>query len=247
MTSRCPRKPPALLNKDSSTVEFLILCFTEVCSRLAIMIHFVVFANDRFDGVGEFVDRYNHSGNTLEFIILWDATTRNLGRAAFAHHMDYPDHSLIIVPSIVDLFTWDEMRGGYIPYYSSSTAAVTAFAEALYNIVVTLYLPPAPCRLIFAHIVGLNTFTWPDVLEGQLNQDWIHSVVPRVNDKVTRVNVWNNVPDVTPGWRVHFTYQDHDGPVVVNNYRTFPGGYLFGGLGTFVCLLEQYMDGLYHN
>ena len=117
------------------------------------------------------------------------------------------------------------MRGGYIPYYSSSTTAVTAFAEALYDIVVTLYLPPAPCRLIFAHIVGLNTFSWPDVLEGQLIQDWIHSVVPRVNDKVTRVNVWNNVPDVTPGWRVHFTYQDHDGPNVVNDYRTFPGGY----------------------
>ena len=136
--------PVKLFEHYSSTLESSALCFTDICLRLAIMIYFVVFANDRFDGLGEFVDRYNHSGNILEFIILWDATTQDLGRAAFAHHMDHPDHSLIIVPSIVDLFTWDEVRGGYIPYYASSTAAVTAFAEALHDIVVTLFLSPAP-------------------------------------------------------------------------------------------------------
>ena len=129
-------------------------------SQFASMSHFAVFANDRFEGVGEFVDRFNHTGNTLEFTLLWEATTRDLGRAAFTHHLNYPEDTLVIVPSIVDVLTWDDVRGAYVPFYTSSTAAVTAFAEAFHDIVVTIYFPPAPCRLIFTDVVGLNSFVF---------------------------------------------------------------------------------------
>ena len=222
-------------------------------SQFVSMSHFAVFANDRFEGVGEFVDRFNHTGNTLEFTLLWEATTRDLGRAAFTHHLNYPEDTLVIVPSIVDVLTWDDVRGAYVPFYTSSTAAVTAFAEAFHDIVVTLYFPPAPCRLIFTDVVGLNSFVWTGIIGGQLVQDWIHSIVPRINDEVMRANAWNGVPGVPLGWRVHHTYQTQDGPVVVHDYRSLINGYLPGlrqrrrWARVLVNLLEEFMDGLLHN
>ena len=68
------------------------------------MPHFVVFSNERLEGVHDFVGRLNGTNNTMDFTQIWDGATRDLGRAAFAHHLVFPEDTLVIVPSILDLF-----------------------------------------------------------------------------------------------------------------------------------------------
>ena len=83
------------------------------------MVHFVVFTDGRLGEVPRFMDRVNMTDNTVSFVVMEEATTRELGGAAFAHHLIWPADSLVVVPSVLDLFSWDDEIGLYLPFYSS--------------------------------------------------------------------------------------------------------------------------------
>ena len=88
------------------------------------MVHFVVFSDNRLEGVKHYMDRYNLTDNTVEFVIREDLTTRELGGLAFAHHVIYPEDTLVVVPGVLDMFTWDDEVHCYLPLYSLVEAAV---------------------------------------------------------------------------------------------------------------------------
>ena len=121
------------------------------------MVHFVVFTDGRLEGVPRFMDRMNMTDNTVAFVVMEEATTRKLGGAAFAHHLIWPADFLVVVPSILDLFSWDDEIGLYLPFYSSVAAAMAAMAECFHEIVVDLLTVPIPCQIIVADMVGLDT------------------------------------------------------------------------------------------
>ena len=217
------------------------------------MSHFVIFSNERLEGVQGFVTRFNETGNTIDFVQLWDSTTRELGRAAFAHHVVYPQDTLVIVPSILDLFSWDEEVDLYLPFFSSVEAAVGSFAETFHDILVNLWSVPVSCRIIFTDLVGVDCLNWALVSGDAATQLWLDSVVPGVNEEVDQANAWNGVPNVPMGWRIHGFRQTMDGVLLVNDYRTLSDGYLPSRhqqrrwAWTVINLLGQYMDMVYHN
>ena len=103
------------------------------------MPHFIVFVSNRFMDVERHVAQFNDTRHTIEFCFVREATTRELGRAAFAHHLVWPLHVLIVVPSVLDLFTWDDELHLYIPFFVTPDAAVAAFEADL-----QLFCPTGP-------------------------------------------------------------------------------------------------------
>ena len=68
------------------------------------MASFAIFSDERLEGVSDIIDTINDTGNSVEVICSWDATTGQLGRAAFAHHLVYPTDMVVVTPRILDLF-----------------------------------------------------------------------------------------------------------------------------------------------
>ena len=214
------------------------------------MSHFVVFVNNRFAGVDRFVDQFNNSGNTIEFCMLWEATTLGLGRAAFAHHVLWPQHTLVIVPSVLDLFTWGDEINTFLPFFTTVNAAVAAFVETFAEITTSLFSVHVPCRVVFADLVGFDTLTWSDVAGSYHIQELLHAVLPHVNAEIERVNTWNGSSVVPLGWRIHSLCPVVDGVVMVHDYRVLVDGYLPGvrqqrrWARILVGLLEEHMEGV---
>ena len=109
------------------------------------------------------IDTINDTGNSVEVICTWDATTGQLGRAAFAHHLVYPTDMVVVTPSILDLFTFDREVGRYIPLFSTVEAAVDHFTQTISTVLTELLSLPAPPRVIFADLVGVDTLAWAPV------------------------------------------------------------------------------------
>ena len=107
------------------------------------MPHFVIFCDDRLDGVQHYLNRYNLTDNTLELCVGEDLTTQELGGRAFAHHLLYPEDWLVVVPSPLDLFSWDEEVGLYLPLFSSAEAAIAAYGQWFDGIVINLLAHPS--------------------------------------------------------------------------------------------------------
>ena len=144
----------------------------------------------------------------------------------FAHHLVFPGDTLVIVPSILDLFNWDRQVGRYLPYFSSVDVAVASFAQALHDILVNLMAVPIPCSVVFTDLVGLDCLTWAPIAGDIILQRWIDAIVPRVNSEVAQANFWNGVPVVPFGWRIHGHRPTVDGVLSVNDYRAMPDGFM---------------------
>ena len=217
------------------------------------MVHFVVFTDGRLGEVPRFMDRANMTDNTVSFMVMEEATTRELGGAAFAHHLIWPTDSLVVVPSVLDLFSWDDEIGLYLPFYSSVAAAVAAMAECFHDIVVGLLTVPVPCQITVADMVGLDTMTWSETPGDATVQDWIDGVVPRVNVEIDVVNAWNYSPNVPLGSRVHMTRRTVDGTLAVHDYRAFPDGFspsrrqVRRWARSFANLLEEFVEDQHRN
>ena len=108
--------------------------------------HIVLFGDQRLEGLVDFYDRIVPAGHTLEFYIIEDATTRELGGAAYAHHLLFPQDYLILVPGVLDLFSWDDDVHLYLPLYSTVEAAVAAMSALFDVILLNLLTVPAECR-----------------------------------------------------------------------------------------------------
>ena len=128
------------------------------------MPHFIVFVSNRFMDVERHVAQFNDTRHTIEFCFVRDATTRELGRAAFAHHLVWPLHVLIVVPSVLDLFTWDDELHLYIPFFVTPDAAVAAFEADLQEVITNCFAPRVPCQLVFLRTwwvwIPLPGWTW---------------------------------------------------------------------------------------
>ena len=244
-------EPPAVISKDADAFEFLLCSFT--VSLTPIMPHFVVFVSDRFTDVERHVAQFNDTRHTIEFCVVWEATTRELGRTAFAHHLVWPLHVLVVVPSVLDLFTWDEELHLFIPFFVTPDAAVAAFEVVLQEVVANCFAPRVPCQLVFADLVGLDTFAWLDVVGTHQVQELVLAVIPRVNFIINRLNVWNGAGILPFGRQVHTFRQAVDGVVTIHDYRTLVDGYFPGvrqqrrWARALIELLEDDMEGVLPN
>ena len=151
--------------------------------------HIVFFGDQRLEGMVDLYDRIIPVGHTLEFYIIEDATTQELGGAAYAHHLLFPTDYLILIPGALDLFTWDDDVRLYLPLYSSVDAAVAAMSALFDNILMDLLTVPTVCRLCIADMVGLDTILWEDTPGDTAIQEWLNSTIPRINMEADRVNV----------------------------------------------------------
>ena len=149
------------------------------------MPHFVIFCDDRLDGVQRYLDRYNLTDNTLELCVGEDLTTQELGGRAFAHHLLYPEDWLVVVPSPLDLFTWDEEVGLYLPLFSSAEAAIAAYGQWFDGIIINLLAHPAPSRIIITDLVGFDSVFWEHTPGDTVMQDWVDQVVVGVQRRLT--------------------------------------------------------------
>ena len=217
------------------------------------MPHFVIFCDDRLDGVQHYLNRYNLKDNTLELCVGEDLTTQELGGRAFAHHLLYPEDWLVVVPSPLDLFSWDEEVGLYLPLFSSAEAAIAAYGQWFDGIVTNLLAHPAPSRIIITDLVGFDSIFWEQTPGDIAMQDWVDHVVVGFRGEADRINGWVESPVVPLGSQVHLTRRTVDGLLHVHDYRTFYDGFLPGRrqlkrwARVFGNLLALFVDGLYHN
>ena len=159
----------------------------------------------------------------------------------------------MVVPGALDMWTWDEDMGIYLPLYLSAEAAIAAYSHTFDDIVANLLAHPVPCRVIVADLVGFDSITWSDSPGDAAIQDWLDLVVTGVRGETDRINGWVGSPCVPLGSQVHVTRRTVDGLLQVHDYRSFPDGYLPGRLQlkrwarVFSNLLAEFVDGLYHN
>ena len=172
----------------------------------------------------DFYDRIIPVGHTLEFYIIEDATTRELGGAAYAHHLLFPQDYLILVPGARDLFSWDNDVQLYLPLYSSVEAAVAAMSALVDTILLDLLTVPAVCRLSIADMVGLDTVLWEDTPGDTAIQEWLNSAIPRKNQEADRINAWIQTPNVPLAGRIHMSRPTVDGVLLATDYRALPDG-----------------------
>ena len=187
--------------------------------------HIVFFGDQRLEGMVDLYDRIIPVGHTLEFYIVEDATTQELGGAAYAHHLLFPANYLIIIPGALDLFTWDDDVRLYLPLCSSVDAAVAAMSALYDNILMDLLTVPTVCRLCMADMVGLDTILWDDTPGDTAIQEWLNSTIPRINMEADRVNGWIGTPNLPLGRRVHMSRPTVDGVLLVTGYRALHNGY----------------------
>ena len=196
------------------------------------MPHFVIFCDDRLDGVQRYLDRYNLTDNTLELCVGEDLTTQELGGRAFS---------------------WDEEVGLYLPLFSSAEAAIAAYGQWFDGIIINLLAHPAPSRIIITDLVGFDSVFWEHTPGDTVMQDWVDQVVVGVRGEADRINGWMESPVVPLGSQVHLTRRTVDGLLHVHDYRTFYNGFLPGRrqlkrwARVFGNLLALFVDGLYHN
>ena len=112
------------------------------------MASFTIFSDERMEGVSDIVATLNDTSNSVEIICIWDATTGQLGRAAFAHHLVYPTDTLVVTPSILDLFTFDREVGLYLPLFFTVEVAVAHYSQTFNNIIMELLALPVPPQVI---------------------------------------------------------------------------------------------------
>ena len=167
-------------------------------------------------------------GHTLEFYIIEDATTQELGGAAYAHHLLFPADYLILIPGALDLFSWDDDVQLYLPLYSSVEAAVAAMSALFDNILLDLLTVPTVCRLSIADMVGLDTILWEDTPGDTAIQEWLNSAIPRINLEADRINAWIRTPNLPLARRIHMSRPTVDGVLLVTDYRALPDGYTPG-------------------
>ena len=187
--------------------------------------HIVFFGDQRLEGMVDLYDRIIPVGHTLEFYIIEDATTQELGGAAYAHHLLFPADYLILIPGALDLFTWDDDVQLYLPLYSSVEAAVAAMSALFDNILLDLLTVPTVCRLSIADIVGLDTILWEDTPGDTAIQEWLNSAIPRINLEADRVNAWIRTPKLPLARRIHMSRPTVDGVLLVTDYRALSDGY----------------------
>ena len=187
--------------------------------------HIVFFGDQRLEGMVDLYDRIIPAGHTLEFYIVEDATTQELGGAAYAHHLLFPADYLIIIPGALDLFTWDDDVRLYLPLYSSVDAAVAAMSALYDNILMDLLTIPTVCRFCMADMVGLDTILWDDTPGDTAIQEWLNSTIPRINMEADRVNGWIGTPNLPLARRVHMSRPTVDGVLLVTDYRALYDGY----------------------
>ena len=190
--------------------------------------HIVFFGDQRLEGLVDLYDRIISVGHTLEFYIIEDATTQELGRAAYAHHLLFPADYLILIPGALDLFSWDDDVQLYLPLYSSVEAAVAAMSALFDNILLDLLTVPAVCRLSIADMVGLDTILWEDTPGDTAIQEWLNSAIPRINLEADRINAWIRTPNLPLARRIHMSRPTVDGVLLVTDYRALPDGYTPG-------------------
>ena len=199
------------------------------------------------------MDRFNLTANTLELCVGEDLTTQELGGWAFAHHLLHPEDFLVVVPSPLDMFTWDEEVGIYLPLFSSAEAAIAAYGQWFDGIVTNLLAHPISIRIIITDLVGFDSIFWADTPGDVVMQDWLDLVVVGVRGEADRINGWVESPVVPLGSQVHLTRRTVDGFLQIHDYRTFYDGYLPGRrqlrrwARVFGNLLVLFVDGLYHN
>ena len=167
----------------------------------------------------DFYDQIFPADNTLEFYIIEDATTQELGGAAYAHHLLFPRDYLILVPGVLDLFSWDDGVHLYLPLYSTVEAAVAAMSALFCSF---------DCRFSIADMVGLDTITWAETPGNTAIQEWLNSAVPQINREADRVNTWVNTLNVPLSRRIHMSRPTVDGILLVTDYRALPDGYTPG-------------------
>ena len=192
------------------------------------MASFAIFSDERLEGVSDIVTTINDTGNSVEIICIWDATTGQLGRAAFAHHLVYPTDMIVVTPSILDLFTFDREIGLYLPLFSTAETAVAHYAQTLNTVLMELLALSVPPQVIFVDLVGVDTLAWAPMFGDFSVQAWADCVVPRVNDEVAWVNAWDGVPGVPLGRRVLYTRQTRDGLIRIHDFRTMIDRFLPG-------------------
>ena len=175
----------------------------------------------------DFYDQIVPADNTLEFYIIEDATTQELGGAAYAHHLLFPRDYLILVPRVLDL-SWDDGVHLYLPLYSTVEAAVAAMSALFDGVLLNLLTVPADCRFSIADMVGLDTITWAETPGDTAIQEWLNSAVPQINREADRVNTWVNTPNVLLSGRIHMSRPTVDGILLVTDYRALPDGYTPG-------------------
>ena len=190
--------------------------------------HFVLFGDQRLEGMVDFYDQIVPADDTLEFYIIEDATTRDLSGAAYAHHLLFPRDYLISVPGVLDLFSWDDGVHLYLPLYSTVEAAVAAMSALFDVVLLNLLTVPADCRFSIADMVGLDTITWAETPSDTAIQEWLNSAVPQINREADRVNAWVTTPNVPLSGRIHMSRPTMDGILLVTDYRALPDGYTPG-------------------
>ena len=173
-------------------------------------------------------DRIIPVGHTLEFYIIEDATTQELGGAAYAHHLLFPADYLILIPGALDLFSWDDDVQLYLPLYSSVEAAVAAMSALFDNILLDLLTVPTVCRLSIVDMVGLDTILWEDTPGDTAIQEWLNSAIPRINLEAARINAWIRTPNLPLARRIHMSRPTVDGVLLVTDYRALPDSYTPG-------------------
>ena len=217
------------------------------------MPHFVIFCDSRLEGVQRYLDRSNLTANTLELCIGEDLTTQELGGWAFAHHLLHPEDFLVVVPSPLDMFTWDEEVGIYLPLFSSAEATIAAYGQWFDGIVTNLLAHPIPSRIIITDLVGFDSISWADTPGDVAMQDWLDLVVVGVRGEADRIDGWVESPVVPLGSQVHLPRRTVDGLLQIHDYQTFYDGYRPGRrqlrrwARVFGNLLALFVDGLYHN
>ena len=175
------------------------------------MPHFVIFCDGCLEGVQHYLDRFNLTANTLELCVGEDLTTQELGGRAFAHHLLHPEDWLVVVPSPLDMFSWDEEVGIYLPLFSSAEVAIAAYGQWFDGIVNNLLAHPVPSRIIIADLVGFDSIFWAETPGDVAMQDWLDLVVVGVRGEADRINGWVESPVVPLGSQVHLTRRTVDG------------------------------------
>ena len=119
----------------------------------------------------------NNTDNTINFVCIWDATTSQLGRAAFVHHLVFPGSTLVIAPSVLDMFSFDEELGLYLPLFSTTEATVAHYAQVFYEMTVELLALSNPPKVIFTDLVGVDCLSWTAVSGDATVQFWADSTM----------------------------------------------------------------------
>ena len=133
---------------------------------------------------------------------------------------------LVVAPSILDVFSYDEEAMLYLSRFSNTDAAVAHYAQTLNAISLELMSLPVPPQVIFSDLVGVDTLTWAAAFGDAAVQMWVDSIVPGVNEEIGQLNSWNGVPGVPLGHRILYSRVTQDSLIRVHDFRAMVDGFL---------------------